>query len=462
MAYLGLHEQRDTEVNCVPAHDVVLVQQAVRPELGEVEASTDVVLLEDFTKGTLVLLGEGDNIDLDTLNVLLKQSLDVLVRGKELVAKSLDVLGDLDQRVSVKGSSRNVTTEEESLSRHGQTEVHLRLSRYPVGLNEILTEASHLTSGRHLDTKVGISTSQPGPGKLRNLGGDVVTVDLHEVSGLRDLAADKSLGGNIDEVGTEDLADEGERARCTKVALNDLEVGLSTLDLFLDDLHVERTGDVPGLGNLVGNLLNTLLDPGIKVDRGQNKCGITRVDTSVLNVLTDSVDKDSSVGGDSIAVNLLCAVDELCDDDRVVRRDGGGGEKLLLKLVLAADDSHGGTGKDVRGANKDGVLDGVGELLRLFVRGQLLPCGLVDTNRVKDGRELVTVLSLVNIVGVGSENLGLAGLLELQSHVLGKLATNRDDNTLGSLQLVDIHHTLVAQLLEVEPVSNVEVGTIKS
>ena len=457
---LGLHEQRNTEVNGVPAHDVILVKQAVSPVLGQVKATANVVLLEDLTEGTLVLLRESDDLDLDALNILLEQSLDVLVGGKELVAKGLDILGDLDQRVGVERSSGDITTEEKTLTRLGQTEVHLRLSGCPVGLDEVFTKASHLASGGHFDTKVGVGTSQPSPGELRNLRGNVVTVDLHEVNGLGNLAADKSPGGNINKVGTENLADEGERTRCTKVALDDLEVGLSTLDFLLDDLHVERTGNVPCLGDLVGDLLDTLLDPGVKVDRGKDKCGVTRVDTSILNVLTDSVDEDLAVGGDSVAVNLLSAVDELGDDDGVVRGDRGGGEQLLLELVLAADDRHGSTRENVRWADEDRVLDGVSELLRLLIRGQLLPGGLVNTNGVEDGRELVTVLGLVNVMRVGSENLGLARLLEFQSNVLRKLATNGDNNTLSGLQLVNIHDTLVAQLFEVKPVSNIEISGV--
>jgi hypothetical protein len=38
------------------------------------------------------------------------------------------------------------------------------------------------------------------------------------------------------------------------------------------------------------------------------------------------------------------------------------------------------------------------------------------------------------------------------------LTTNRNNNSAGSLQLVDIHDTLVAELLEVQLVGNVEVS----
>jgi len=108
---LGLHEQRHAKVNGVPPHDVVLVKQAVGPELGKVEASADVVLLEHLTESTLVLLGEGNNVNLEARDVLLEESLDVLVGSKELVAERLDVLGDLDQGSGVERALSDITTE---------------------------------------------------------------------------------------------------------------------------------------------------------------------------------------------------------------------------------------------------------------------------------------------------------------------------------------------------------------
>jgi hypothetical protein len=182
------------------------------------------------------------------------------------------------------------------------------------------------------------------------------------------------------------------------------------------------------------------------------------VNTSVFNVLADSVDKKLSLRGDGIDVNLEGTLDELGNNNWVIRRDTGGSEKLVLELRLGPDDSHGSTGKDVRRADKDGVFDRVGEFLCVLVRSKLLPGRLVNTNGVEDGGELVSILSLVDVERVGTKDLGLASLLKLKSDVLGQLAADRNNDTGGVLKLVDIHDTLVAKLFKVEAVGEIVIG----
>jgi len=86
---LGLHEERHAEVDGVTAHDVVLVDHAAGTTLGQVEGTTDVVLLEHLAEGTFVLLGELNDLDLDgaILAGLLKVTLDLGVGGVELVSE---------------------------------------------------------------------------------------------------------------------------------------------------------------------------------------------------------------------------------------------------------------------------------------------------------------------------------------------------------------------------------------
>jgi hypothetical protein len=99
-----------------------------------------------------------------------------------------------------------------------------------------------------------------------------------------------------------------------------------------------------------------------------------------------------------------------------------------MELVLGPDHRHSGTGQDVTRPDKDGITDTVGKLLGLLDAGKLSPLRLLHTNAVKNIRELGTILGLVNIPGVSSEDLGTANLLELQGNVLGKLATERHDS----------------------------------
>lgn len=90
---------------------------------------------------------------------------------------------------------------------------------------------------------------------MGHLGGEVVALDGHEVCRGGDVLADEGFGGNVDEVGAEDFGDEGEGAGGAEVAFDNFEEGFTTLGVVgFDDLHVEGAGDVPGLGDALGNV----------------------------------------------------------------------------------------------------------------------------------------------------------------------------------------------------------------
>jgi len=425
--------------------------------LRKVEDSTNVVLLEYLAKSALISGRELNHLHADlVLGRGLDEGLDLLVSGKQLVAKRAQVVNNSGQPLLLQ-----LSTEEETLTGLGHAEVHGRLDRGPVGLDEVLAEAGHLTSGGHLNAEEGVGTGQASPRELRNLGGKVITLDGHQIGGVRDVLANEGLGGHVDEVDTQDLADEGEGARSAEIALNDLQQGQATLGvLSLDNLHVERTSDLPGLGDLLSDLLDTVHSGLVQVDGRQNQCSISRVHTGLLNVLADGVNNQLALGANSIDIDLLGTLNELADDNGVVRGDVAGSLQLVLQVLLAVDNSHGGSGKDVAGADKNGVADGVSELLSSLDRSEFLPRGLIDSDAVKDLGELLSILGLVNIAGISSKDLGTASLLQAESNVLRQLTADRNDNTAGILQLINIHDTLVAELLKVESISSIEVGGI--
>ncbi|KAI6760251.1 hypothetical protein HG531_013452 [Fusarium graminearum] len=357
----------------------------------KVEASADVVLLEDLSESSLVLLGELNNFDLDLgLGLSFDELLDLGASSVQLVAERGNVVDNLCQP-----GLRDVTTKEKTLARLGHAEVHCGLERSPVGLNEVFTEASDLTSGRHLNTQERIGASKTGPGELGDLGRNVVALHGHEISGRGDVLTNKGLGSSIDEVGSEDLADKGERSRSTKIALDNLEERLTTLRVLgLDDLHVEGTADLPGLGDLLSDFLDTLHGSAVEVGGRKDEGGITRVDTSLLDVLGNSVQDKLSVGRDTVNVDFLSSFNKLGDNHGVVRRDVAGSLEL-----------------NVRWANQDGVANLLGKFLSILYRSKLLPSRLVDTDTIENLGELLTVLSLVNIPRIRSENIGTSKLV---------------------------------------------------
>ncbi|KAH0294696.1 carbamoyl-phosphate synth, partial [Aureobasidium sp. EXF-3399] len=210
--------------------------------------------------------------------------------------------------------------------------------------------------------------------------------------------ASHSLGGQLDQVNTSDLGNEGERSRGSDVALNDLDIVVLG-----DELNVVRTGDVESLTNLLSSLFNTPDGLGIQVLRGLDQGSVTRVNTSVLNVLRDEVtDHDTSAA--------------------------------WLR-----------------------VGDSVAELLSFIDAGKLLPLRLVDTDSVKHTRELVSVLSGIDHLRGGTKNLDVE-TVERQGDVVGGLTTHGENDTAGVLELVDIEDSLEGDVLEVQAVGLVVIS----
>ena len=90
-------------------------------------------------------------------------------------------------------------------------------------------------------------------------------------------------------------------------------------------------------------------------------------------------------------------------------------------------------------------------------RGQLPPSGLVYAEAVEHGREAVAVLGVVDAVGGGAEDGDLGGI-QAGSQVVGNLASHGDDHSVRFLQVADIEHPLVGQLVEVEAVAHIVVS----
>lgn len=76
--------------------------------------------------------------------------------------------------------------------------------------------------------------------------------------------------------------------------------------------------------------------------------------------------------------------------------------------------------------------------------------------RMRERRRIVRT----NVNGVRAENVGFAGLLEAESHILRKLTTYGDHDTARVFELVDVHYPLVAELFKIQLVSSIEVSRV--
>ncbi|RUS29122.1 hypothetical protein BC938DRAFT_481034 [Jimgerdemannia flammicorona] len=428
--HLGVIDQRDTEVDRGPSDHVAVVLGPGRANLGEVDDEVNLVVKEQGLQGLLVAVVGGDGQGCGGHAGLLKEAGGIRVVSENGVAEvGMQPAGDVDEVVLVR---HGVVAQQDTGTALGDAEVLGGLDRGPEGLLLVDAEARHLTRRGHLDAQEGIGALQARPRELRNLDGLVGVVLGHEILRRRNVGVGEGTGGHVDEVGTEDLGDEGEGAGGAQVAFNDLELGgLAGVGLF-DNLHVERPRNLERRGDLFGDAL----EPGhgllVEITRRQYEYGVHEQ----LALVRDGID-----------VDLLRVLDELCDNDRVQRRHVGGLGEVVLENLGGVRDVHGGAGEHVRRADEDWVANLVGKLVSLLNGCELLPRGLVDADPVEDARELVPILGGVNHLWVCAQHIHLV-LRQAEGDVLRELPTDADHHTFGLLLFVDIHHAFEAQFLK--------------
>mmetsp|Transcript_19068 Transcript_19068/g.37432 ORF Transcript_19068/g.37432 Transcript_19068/m.37432 type:complete len:514 (-) Transcript_19068:274-1815(-) len=312
-------------------------------------------------------------------------------------------------------------------------------------LVHVLAEASNFSGRAHLYTERGVGTLKTGERELRCFDTNVVEVKKTNV-GRSHGKANHSAGSKLDEVGLEGLADKREGTRCAKVQLETEHVVIAA-----QELHVERTSDVECSCDVTCNTLDTALSLGVELLGREHKRSITRVNTSVLHVLRDSVVENGTVLSDSIEVNLLAVKHELGHHNRVLNGDISSILKEVSQLLLVRSHTHGSSTENVGRTHNDGVSDVAGELVCSLRSGSGKPCGLVHTDGVKESGELVTVLSAVDRAGRSAENTGSLAR-ERKGKTLRDLTTNTYNNTHALLGLVNIENALEGELLEVKAV----------
>ncbi|GKT45601.1 LOW QUALITY PROTEIN: uncharacterized protein ColSpa_05782 [Colletotrichum spaethianum] len=452
LGVLDVGYQRDLVVNGHTSGLVTLAHVVGRTTVLVVGRQVDVKInhvlgqvLRQGELGALVLLLVGENLQVLNGDVVLLKEVGSTRGGEQLVAEASELVDGRQHLLLVlvgADGQENVGFGDLEAGRHQSLEV---------GLVLVNTEASDLSSGSHLNTQDGVGARETRETELGNLDTDAVGGDGGRGVGLERPASD-GLGGHLDHVDTHDLGDEGEGSGGTDVALNDLDVVVLG-----NELNVERTSDVQGSTNLASGLLDSGDGLGLQILGRQDEGGVTGVDTSVLNMLGDEVANDNTVLGNGVHLNFLGILNILGDDDGVLARDLGSLGKVVLEILFRVDSVHRGTREDVRRSHQDRVGNSIAELLGLLKAGQLLPGRLVNTNGIQHTGELVTVLSVVNHLGGGTENLD-AGAVQRQSDVVGGLSTHGTEDTGSVLQLVDVEDALQADNLKVELVGLVVIS----
>ena len=211
------------------------------------------------------------------------------------------------------------------------------------------------------------------------------------------------------------------------------------------------------LGNLTAYTLTTAYGLNIEFLRRELDCSVTRVNTSKLDVLRDSVSDNLTIFGNGIHLNLLGMLDELAHYNWMILAYVSSQLEESLQFVLVRANVHGSTREHIRRTYKYRESNTLDEAVDVLHACKCAPLWLVDAIVGKHLRELGTVLSVVNILSLGTEDWHVL-LVEKHSKVVRNLTTSRNDYTVRCLKVDDVHHTLECQLVEVETVAHVVVG----
>lgn len=320
-----------------------------------------------------------------------------------------------------------------------------------VGIVSVLTETSDFTSRSHLNTENRVRTRQSAERELGDFNTHVVAGHL-DVRVGSDRQTEHDLGSNLDGIDTGDLGDKGEGSSGTEVTFNNLD-----LIVLGNELNIVRTGNIERLTNLLRGNLNLSDSLSVEVLGGKHEGSVTRVYTSVLDVLGDVVHHHLTISGDSVHLNFLGLLDVLGDNDGMVSRNVGCLGKVVVEVILGEDNIHRRTRQNVRGTDKHGVADLVTESFGLRERSQLPPQGLVDTNLVKHSREFVSVFGSVDHFGGSAIDLDVLSVKRERNVVRG-LTTHGQNDTARVLSVIDVKNGLERDVLKVQLVCLIVIG----
>ena len=120
------------------------------------------------------------------------------------------------------------------------------------------------------------------------------------------------------------------------------------------------------------------------------------MNTSILNVLRDTIFYNLTVLCNGIKLDLVCLCHELRDNDWVLLADLRSHLKEAHKFLVVVAYVHGCAREYVRWANKHRETNALNECIHVFHACEGAPLWLVDAELVEHGRELTTVLGTVD------------------------------------------------------------------
>ena len=211
------------------------------------------------------------------------------------------------------------------------------------------------------------------------------------------------------------------------------------------------------LSNLTAYTLTAAHGLYIELLRRELDGSVARVNAGELDVLRDSVSDNLAVLCHSIHLDLLSMLDELAHNNRVVLAHVSRKLQESLQLVLVRAYIHGSAREHVRRTNEYREADTIDEAVDVIHACEGAPLRLVDAVIGEHLRELRTVLSVVDVLSLCTEDRHVL-LVEEHSEVVRNLTAGRYDHAVRLLEVDYIHNTLEGELVEVETVAHIVVG----
>ena len=158
-----------------------------------------------------------------------------------------------------------------------------------------------------------------------------------------------------------------------------------------------------------------------------------------------------------VDIGLNRTLQEAVQIHRVVGANARGLGHVIAQMLGIVGDHHAAAAQHVARTHQQRVADVRGHGLGLLKRGGLARRRVHDAQLVEQSGEALAVLGKVDGIGLGAHNVH-AALLEHARQLKRSLAAERHHDTVGALDIDNVHDVLVGERLKVQAVRGVVVS----
>ena len=158
-----------------------------------------------------------------------------------------------------------------------------------------------------------------------------------------------------------------------------------------------------------------------------------------------------------VDIGLNRTLQEAVQIHRVVGANARGLGHVIAQMLGIVGDHHAAAAQHIARAHQQRIADVRGHGLGLLKRGGLARRRVHDAQLVEQSGEALAVLGKVDGIGLGAHNVH-AALLEHARQLKRSLAAERHHDTVGALDIDNVHDVLVGERLKVQAVRGVVVS----